>query len=140
MAKVHFAPNCAVKYVGAKAKDFATSLARPKPRLARGDIVIVDKKTAFNLVQKGFGEFEQVESIAFNKAEAMEYKSIEELEASLEEHKAELARMIEINEKLEQINSDLIAVQIKEDLAELDAGADGLDESETQEETQEETK
>lgn len=69
MAKVHFAPYSAIKYVGSKAKDFNTSLARPKPTLKKGDIVIVEKKDAFNLVSKGFGEFVTVDAIEFKKAD-----------------------------------------------------------------------
>ena len=67
MAKVHFAPNVAIEYIGSKHKEFHTSLARPKPKLVKGDIVIVDKRTAFNLVHKGFEEFVYVEDIEFKK-------------------------------------------------------------------------
>ena len=56
MAKVHFAPYCAIVYVGSKTKELSTSLARPKPIIKRGDIVIVDKKDAHNFVNKGFGQ------------------------------------------------------------------------------------
>lgn len=67
MAKVHFIPYCAVKYVGAKTKELAVSTARPKPVLKKGDIVIVDKRMAFNLVKKGFEQFKEVEEISFTK-------------------------------------------------------------------------
>ncbi|MBE0498572.1 MAG: hypothetical protein IBX43_04945 [Campylobacterales bacterium] len=70
MAKVHFAPYSAIRYVGEKPTLFATSLARPKPMLEVGDIVITDKRTAFNLVHKGFGNFEMVEDVVSADAEA----------------------------------------------------------------------
>ena len=63
MAKLYFAPSSAVKYVGKEPKEFAYSTVRPKPILENGDIVVVDKKTAHTLVTKGFGDFEEVESI-----------------------------------------------------------------------------
>jgi hypothetical protein len=69
MAKVYFAPFSAIKYIGAKAKVFNTYLASPKPTLKKGDILIVDKVTAFNLVKKGFGEFVDVADIEFSKAD-----------------------------------------------------------------------
>jgi hypothetical protein len=84
MATVHFAPYSAIKYIGSKAKVFHTSLARPKPKLKKGDIVIVDKKTAFNLVHKGFGEFELVEEISFVKADTQSAARIKELEDQLD--------------------------------------------------------
>lgn len=96
MAKVHFAPNCAVKYVGAESQVFNTSLARPKPKMNKGDILIVDRKTAFNLVQKGFGLFVDVEDIKFIKEEKEAAQRIEELELQvskltqeIEQYKAE---------------------------------------------------
>jgi hypothetical protein len=85
MAKVHFAPFSAIKYIGSKAKVFNTSLARPKPTLKRGDIVIVDKKTAFNLVHKGFGEFADVTEIEFVKGDA---QAAQDMEAMAEKCKA----------------------------------------------------
>lgn len=85
MAKVHFAPNSAIKYVGSKAKVFDTSVARPKPMLKKGDIVVVDRKTAFNLVHKGFGDFKAVESIEFIKADAQTAETIAKLKAELAE-------------------------------------------------------
>jgi len=93
MAKVYFAPFSAVKYVGTKAKVFNTSLARPKPVLKKGDIVIVDKVTAFNLVNKGFGEFVDVTEIEFKKADtenAEEFNSIESELVVLREQNAKL--------------------------------------------------
>jgi len=96
MAKVHFAPNSAIKYVGAKSKEFVTSLARPKPRLKKGDIVIVDKKTAFNLVTKGFGDFENVEAIEFVKNDVATSNEITLLKAENEELKKELAEALEL--------------------------------------------
>ena len=80
MAKVHFAPYSAIKYVGSKAKDFNTSLARPKPTLKKGDIVIVEKKDAFNLVSKGYGEFVMVDEIEFKKADIENADALRELE------------------------------------------------------------
>lgn len=85
MAKVHFAPFSAIKYVGSKAKVFNTSLARPKPTLKKGDIVIVDKKTAFNLVHKGFGEFSDVTEIEFIKGDV---QAAQDMEAMAEKCKA----------------------------------------------------
>jgi hypothetical protein len=86
MAKVHFAPNSAIRYIGTETKEFTTSLARPKPLLKKGDIVIVDRRTAFNLVHKGFGEYENVEAIGFSKdavAHAEYAKELEEANAAL---------------------------------------------------------
>ena len=91
MAKVHFAPYSAIKYVGAKAKDFNTSLARPKPKLVKGDIIIVDKKTAFNLTHKGFGEYENVELIEFVKADKETAATILELQQKIESLENELS-------------------------------------------------
>ena len=100
MAKVHFAPFGAVKYVGAKNIELATSIARPKPILRRGDIVIVDKRTAFNMTVKGFGNYEAVEDISFVKADSETSDKIESLETTivgleknLDEHKSELERL-----------------------------------------------
>lgn len=107
MAKVHFAPHSAIKYLGSKTKVFHTSLARPKPKLVKGDIVIVDKKTAFNLVRKGFEEFAYVESIEFFKKDSIDAKSaskvIEELEAYKAENISLFSRLVtsqEENQKL----------------------------------------
>ena len=110
MAKVHFEPMCAVKYVGVKAKDFNTSLARPKPRLKKGDIVIVDKKTSFNLIQKGFGEFVGVESISFTKADVEAQEMEDALTAENEELIAELEAQRAVNENL---LTELKALQAK---------------------------
>ncbi len=77
MAKVCFAPFFAIRYAGEETKEFSHSLARPKPILETGDVVIVDKKTAFNLVEKGFGEFESVNSIEIAEAEAKELAEAE---------------------------------------------------------------
>ncbi|MGB3988532.1 MAG: hypothetical protein WBK67_02445 [Minisyncoccales bacterium] len=98
MAKVHFAPYSAIKYVGSKAKDFNTSLARPKPTLKKGDIVIVEKKDAFNLVSKGYGEFVMVDEIAFLKADIENADALKELED-------EVLRLTEENAKL---NAELL--------------------------------
>jgi len=105
MAKVYFAPSCAIKYVGSKAKVFNTSLARPKPTLKKGDIVIVDKKTAFNLTKKGFGEFEEVEEISFVKSDTQTQVTIDKLKAELEAYKAEnnslFAKLVEATKEKE---------------------------------------
>ncbi|MDT8337572.1 MAG: hypothetical protein RQ763_00090 [Sulfurimonas sp.] len=93
MAKVHFAPYSAIKYVGSKAKDFNTSLARPKPTLKKGDIVIVLKKDAFNLVSKGYGEFVAVDTIEFKKGDIETAAKIEALEAEVTTLQAEVARL-----------------------------------------------
>ena len=61
--KLYYAPAVAVEYIGADGKDFAASLARPKPMLNCGDIVITDNRTAYNLINKGFGQYKSVESI-----------------------------------------------------------------------------
>ncbi|MDQ7044726.1 MAG: hypothetical protein Q9M40_07065 [Sulfurimonas sp.] len=89
MAKVHFAPNCAIKYVGSKAKVFNTSVARPKPTLKKGDIIIVDKKTAFNLVTKGFGEFVNVDEISYTKADTKVEVELQDLRDELDAYKNE---------------------------------------------------
>jgi hypothetical protein len=79
MSKIHFAPNSAIRYVGAETKEFTTSLARPKPLLKKGDIVIVDRRTAFNLVHKGFDEYEDVEAISFSKNDVANAEQITKL-------------------------------------------------------------
>jgi hypothetical protein len=85
MAKVHFAPSVAIKYVGKKAKEFHHSLARPRPVLKQGDIVIVDKRTGFNLVHKGFGDFKDVLEIGFVKADAALNEELEYLKEENED-------------------------------------------------------
>jgi len=85
MAKVHYAPYEAVKYVGNKAKEFQHSTARPRPTLKKGDFAIVDRRTAFTLVEKGFGEFERADEIAFVKADQKANEKIEELQARISE-------------------------------------------------------
>lgn len=84
MAKVYFAPYKAMKFKGDTPKEYAGSLARPKPKLRRGDIVIVDSRTAFNAVNNGFGEFEAVESIEFTRKDTQHDEHLQmELEALL---------------------------------------------------------
>jgi hypothetical protein len=89
MARVYFGPYAAIKYVGRKKKLLATSRARPKPELRFGDIVIVEKKTAFNNVKKGFGEFEYVDKIEFVKADRESAEKIEALQQRVDELEAE---------------------------------------------------
>ena len=96
MAKVYYEPYKAIKYVGAKAKVFHTSLARPKPKLVKGDIVIVDKVTAFNLVNKGFGDFVSVDTIEFVKSEKDNAERISLLEEENIRLKEELAVSLEL--------------------------------------------
>ncbi len=100
MATVYFAPNRAIKYIGSRVKEFHTSLARPKPKLKRGDIVIVDKKTAFNLVHKGFGEFETVDNIEFVKADVKNSERLKILNA-------ENSELVTANDKLNKENDKL---------------------------------
>lgn len=85
MSKVHFEPNSAIRYIGKEQKEFTTSLARPKPIMEHGDILIVDKRVAFNLTQKGFGEFEMVEEIHV-------YKATENTNASIPENKGDVKK------------------------------------------------
>jgi|LGOV01.1.fsa_nt_gb signal peptidase I len=101
MAKVHFAPFCAIKYVGSKAKELQTSIARPKPVLKKGDIVIVDKRSAFNLVNKGFGDFVSVEKIEFVKSDVQTQEKIQDLKDELDAYKNENNALF--NEKVELI-------------------------------------
>ncbi len=100
MAKVYFAPNRAIKYIGSRVKEFHTSLARPKPKLKKGDIVIVDRKTAFNLVHKGFDEFEAVDSIEFVKADTKNAQRLKILNA-------ENSELVTANDKLNKENDEL---------------------------------
>lgn len=113
MAKVHFAPYSAIRYVGGKSKEFVTSLARPKPMLKKGDIVIVDKKTAFNLVNKGFGEFVYAESIEFTKADvtasALQHQ-LDALQSGNDDHVLRLTELQGIIEGLQADNDALVAV------------------------------
>jgi len=83
MATVHFAPYHAVKYVGPKSKELHVSLARPKPILKKGDIVITTKRDAFNLTKKGFGEFEEVQEISFVKADKSAQSEISSLKEKI---------------------------------------------------------
>jgi len=75
MPKLYFAPSHAVRYIGKEPKEFAYSLARPKPMLENGDIVVVDKRTAHTLTRKGFGEFEEVDNIALADAKTSAKKT-----------------------------------------------------------------
>jgi len=110
MAKVHFAPSRAIKYVGSKAKEFTASLARPKPTLKKGDIVIVDKRTAFNLVTKGFGEFVEVEDIEFVKSDVRAADELvtlkEKLLASQNENNTLFAKNVELMKKLNELEEE----------------------------------
>ena len=106
MAKVYFAPFRAIKYVGAKAKTLHISLARPKPTLKKGDIAIVDKVTAFNLVNKGFGEFVNVDDISFTKIENEKAISFDMLVAEHEKLKQELFSALEIIQQYDNKESD----------------------------------
>ena len=109
MAKVHFAPSCAIKYVGSKAKVFNTSIARPKPLLKKGDIIIVDKKTAFNLTMKGFGEFVEVDAISFTKSDSATQEQMQTLEDTIDAYKNEnnalFARLSEATAKITALES-----------------------------------
>jgi hypothetical protein len=96
MAKVYYEPYKAIKYVGTKAKAFNTSLARPKPTLKKGDIVIVDKVTAFNLVKKGFGDFVSVDAIEFVKSDKESAETITHLQDENEKLKEELATALDL--------------------------------------------
>ena len=90
MAKVYYEPYKAIKYIGIKAKVFNTSLARPKPKLVKGDIVIVDKVSAFNLINKGFGDFIYEDKIEFVKADKEFLQKISLLEDENAQLKEEL--------------------------------------------------
>lgn len=83
MGKVCFQPYYAIKYIKDEPKEFVHSLARPKPVLEKGDVVIVDKRTAFNLVQKGFGEFEMVDSIEIASSDEADSVVVQEIETLL---------------------------------------------------------
>jgi len=100
MAKVFFAPMCAIRYVGAKSREFTHSLARPKPTIKKGDILIVDKTTAFNLTVKGYGEYESVDTIEFVKGDAHTAETIKELEAINANLSQEATVLMIENEKL----------------------------------------
>ena len=96
MAKVYYEPYKAIKYVGTKAKVLNTSLARPKPTLKKGDIVIVDHVTAFNLVNKGFGDFIFEKDIEFVKADKELSQKLSILQEENEKLKEELATALEL--------------------------------------------
>ena len=107
MAKVHFAPYRAIKYTGAKAKEFSGSLARPRPILKKGDIVIVDKKTAFNLTRKGFDNFVEVKDIEFVKADINNIPLVEKLEA-FEKHNNELlSNLVDAKAEIVKLKAEL---------------------------------
>ena len=114
MAKVYFAPNKAIKYVGSKSKEFTSSLARPKPVLKKGDIVIVDKKTCFNLVTKGFKEFVEVEDIEFVKSDVKTLAEIKSLTEKLVAFEAEnnslFAKNVELGKELEEMKNYYITL------------------------------
>lgn len=113
MAKVYFAPMCAVKYTGAKPKEFVHSLARPKPVLRRGDIVILDKKTAFNLTTKGYDEYVYVDAIEFVKADSIHAGELNEALADALDRNAALsaehAAMMVLVDELQRDNEVLLA-------------------------------
>ncbi len=104
MATVHFKPSSAIKYVGRKDKEFNYSLARPFPILSRGDIVITDEITAYNLVNNKFSNFVAVDEIYFTRKDSDEYKYLHE---NLKEHKEELENQREETAKLENENKIL---------------------------------
>jgi len=104
--KLYYAPAVAVRYIGADGKDFAASLARPKPMLNNGDFVITDKRTAYNLINKGFGQYESVESIEIPDADEL-LAEIERLKDECERLKGELAKALEfLSEDDETVNTD----------------------------------
>ena len=107
MAKVYYEPYKAIKYVGTKAKVFNTSLARPKPKLVKGDIVVVDKVTAFNLVNKGFGDFVYEEKIEFVKADKELLQKLEKLQEKLlafeNENNELFAKNVELSKQLTKL-------------------------------------
>lgn len=113
MAAVHFAPYAAVKYTGTKATEFSISTARPKPTLKRGDIMIVDKRTAFNLTHKGFGNYEEVEEIKFIKADVQrkqELKAVtEKFEAVTAENHALFEKNVALVEELTALKGSMAA-------------------------------
>jgi len=109
MAKVYFAPYSAIKYVGTKAKVLNTSLARPKPKLVKGDIVIVDKKVAFNLVHKGFDEFVSVDEISFVKADVSSEQKIKALVEKTQALENEIHSLFSKNVELTRVLNDLEA-------------------------------
>jgi len=103
MTKVYFTPYSAVRYIDTKAKEFKGSLARPRPMLKNGDIVIVDKKTAFNLTKKGFDNFTEVTDIEF---EQVNIELNIELEKKLTQATAEMKLL---KQQLAQANKALKA-------------------------------
>lgn len=123
MATVYFKPSAAVRYMGRKQKEFPLSLARPRPKLRLGDIVIVDRATAYKLTKKGFGEFEQVESIDFVKKEAEEYLHTLEMEAKVEALTEENERLAAQNEELTKALNAMKTESQSESDAQPDAGA-----------------
>jgi hypothetical protein len=117
MAKVHFLPYCAVKYVGSNLKELAVSTARPKPILKKGDLVIVDKRMGFNLVKKGFDQFEPVKDISFVKADKEAFIKIENLETlvlKLEEKSKEDSKNTDI--KIEALETLVLELEEKNNL------------------------
>lgn len=111
MAKVHFAPYSAIRYVGSKTKELSTSLARPKPMLKRGDIIIVDKKSAHNFVNKGFGEFEFVENIEFLKKDIEANDTLEQTQERLSafenENNSLFAKLLDSSTENEKLKVEL---------------------------------
>lgn len=112
MATVYFGPYNAIKYVGTKAKEFTPSLARPKPILKKGDIVIVDKTTAFNLVNKGFGDYVKVDAIEFVKSDTQNFEQLEKLKAKVETTEAQnidlFARNANLTTELDATKNELL--------------------------------
>lgn len=120
MAKVYFGPYKAVKYVGQKKKTLHVSLARPKPELMRGDIVIVDKMQAFNLTQKGHGDFLEIDSIEFVKAETEASVRMNQIEAENDVLQAENEALHSANEQLkaELAAADATILSLRDDMSE----------------------
>jgi len=109
MAKVHFAPNCIVKYIGENPKEFTHSLARPRPILSKGDLVVVDKRTCFNLTVKGFGEFEEIKELSILDENIDTFEAFEQQKEELEKLRGEVKTLEELNisllESLEALNA-----------------------------------
>lgn len=107
MATVYFAPNAAVRYVGKKHKELATSLARPKPILKQGDIVVLDKRSAFNMTTKGFGDFVAVESISFTKKDKLTEEELKALQEEISQLREEVLVLQEERKSLQDKNMEL---------------------------------
>lgn len=100
--KIFFLPNVAIEYIGDKEQEFSRSLARPKPIVKKGDVVIMDKVNAYNIVKMFPTLWKKVEGECVEVANDEELKlAVEELEERVEELESENEELAEVVAKID---------------------------------------